>query len=316
MAAGDGTAGSGAGAAVQSPGGGAVRWWWAGAAVAAGIAVAAAVYAQRRRRLRGPEASAGAAVGYKGSSGVDDTGLGPGELAGGDVTEEVLEEFEAAVAYVLTSGEVRGSSNTTLQLELYGFYKQATEGPCTVPQPSVTDPRGRAKWHAWNNKRHVGAGEAMECYVTVLKHLVPGWQAPAGGGGGDDGVGGRSVSTFAALPEAEPADPRWVLHRLVAVADGAGARAALDGGADPDTPDEERRTALHFAADRGHVGLIKELIERGASVDPKDCDGQTPLHYAALSDQHEAYAALVTAGADEDLADNEGETPRSWKGAV
>ena len=312
------------GAAPSEGGGGGAPWkWWAcaaaAAAAAAGVAVAAAAVSRRRvlRAAAAPGASSAAAgAGARKGDAGGLLGLDR-ELAGGAVTEEVQEEFEAAVAYVLTSGEVRGSSNTTLQLELYGFYKQATEGPCEAPQPSALDPRGQAKWHAWNNKRHVGAGEAMECYVTVLKHLVPGWQAPEAGGGGGTGAGGRAVSTLMAPPETEPVDARMgLLHQHAAAGDAAAVREAVAGGADPDEPDGEGRTALHFAADRGHTGLIRELVEMGARVDARDCDGQTPLHYAALSDQLEAYAALVQAGADESLADNEGETPSSWREAA
>lgn len=308
-------------ASSEGGGGGAPRaawkWWACAATAAAGVAVAVAAVSRRRalRAAAGPGASSGGAgadalnADEGGLSGLD------GELTGGGVTEEVQEEFEAAVAYVLTSGEVRGSSNTTLQLELYGFYKQATEGPCEAPQPSALDPRGQAKWHAWNNKRHIGAAEAMECYVTVLKHLVFGWQVPETGGGGGAGAGGRAVSTLMAPPES--ADTRMgLLHQHAAVGDAAAVRKTVAGGADLDEPDGEGRTALHFAADRGHVGLIRELVEMGAGVDSKDCDGQTPLHYAALSDQLEAYEALLQAGADENLADDEGETPSSWREAV
>jgi diazepam-binding inhibitor (GABA receptor modulating acyl-CoA-binding protein) len=40
--------------------------------------------------------------------------------------------------------------NDTL-LNLYGLYKQATLGDCNTSKPSFFDPKGQAKWTAWND---------------------------------------------------------------------------------------------------------------------------------------------------------------------
>ncbi len=34
------------------------------------------------------------------------------------------------------------------KLELYGLYKQATDGPCTVARPAIWNLRARSKWCA------------------------------------------------------------------------------------------------------------------------------------------------------------------------
>lgn len=61
---------------------------------------------------------------------------------------ELDEAFSAATAFVAATAADRSSPkvSTDLQLQLYGLYKIATEGPCSVPQPSALKMTARAKW--------------------------------------------------------------------------------------------------------------------------------------------------------------------------
>lgn len=59
------------------------------------------------------------------------------------------EEFSAATAFVAATAADRLSQKVSndVQLQLYGLYKIATEGPCSGPQPSALKITARAKWY-------------------------------------------------------------------------------------------------------------------------------------------------------------------------
>ena len=77
------------------------------------------------------------------------------------------ERFDDAVR---RSRELPSQSNDTL-LELYGLYKQATEGDVTGSRPGLFDVRGRAKFDAWSSRRGLSADEAMQAYVALVEGL-------------------------------------------------------------------------------------------------------------------------------------------------
>jgi hypothetical protein len=55
-------------------------------------------------------------------------------------------------------------------LKFYGLYKQATEGPCSSPQPGFFDVVGKYKWEAWKQLSHLERSDAMQQYVeSVLR---------------------------------------------------------------------------------------------------------------------------------------------------
>lgn len=62
---------------------------------------------------------------------------------------ELDEAFSAATAFVAAAAADRLSQKVSsdLQLQLYGLYKIATEGPCSTPQPSPLKMTARAKWY-------------------------------------------------------------------------------------------------------------------------------------------------------------------------
>jgi diazepam-binding inhibitor (GABA receptor modulating acyl-CoA-binding protein) len=56
-------------------------------------------------------------------------------------------------------------------LELYGLYKQATEGPNGTPKPGFLDLKGKAKWQAWTDKKDLSKDAAMQAYVDMVETL-------------------------------------------------------------------------------------------------------------------------------------------------
>jgi acyl-CoA-binding protein len=63
-----------------------------------------------------------------------------------EVVEEIDEAFDASTAHVASIAGGKELSQDD-KLALYGFYKQATEGPCTTFRPSFFDRVARAKWY-------------------------------------------------------------------------------------------------------------------------------------------------------------------------
>ena len=60
--------------------------------------------------------------------------------------------------------------NTMLQL--YKFYKQATEGDVSLECPSMFNLVGRTKWQAWNSTKGMHKEHAMESYINIVDELM------------------------------------------------------------------------------------------------------------------------------------------------
>ena len=53
-------------------------------------------------------------------------------------------------------------------LRFYGYFKQATEGPCKGARPNFFNIVGRAKYDAWKKLEDMPSEEAMAHYVDEL----------------------------------------------------------------------------------------------------------------------------------------------------
>jgi diazepam-binding inhibitor (GABA receptor modulator, acyl-CoA-binding protein) len=56
-------------------------------------------------------------------------------------------------------------------LDLYAFYKQATEGDVAGSRPGMLDLKGRAKYDAWAGRKGLSKEEAMKKYVALVEKL-------------------------------------------------------------------------------------------------------------------------------------------------
>lgn len=56
-------------------------------------------------------------------------------------------------------------------LKAYGLYKQATVGDNSASRPGMFDPKGRAKWDAWESRKGMTTEEAMKSYVEFVGSL-------------------------------------------------------------------------------------------------------------------------------------------------
>jgi acyl-CoA-binding protein len=62
-------------------------------------------------------------------------------------------------------------SNSEL-LDLYGLFKQATEGDAKGSRPGMMDVKGRAKFDAWTSRKGLTGADARTRYVTLVAELV------------------------------------------------------------------------------------------------------------------------------------------------
>jgi diazepam-binding inhibitor (GABA receptor modulating acyl-CoA-binding protein) len=56
-------------------------------------------------------------------------------------------------------------------LDLYAFYKQATEGDVAGSRPGMLDLKGRAKFDAWAKRKGLSKDDAMRKYVGLVDKL-------------------------------------------------------------------------------------------------------------------------------------------------
>ncbi len=56
-------------------------------------------------------------------------------------------------------------------LDLYAFYKQATDGDVKGDRPGLLDLKGRAKYDAWTKRKGTSKDEAMKKYVALVEKL-------------------------------------------------------------------------------------------------------------------------------------------------
>jgi diazepam-binding inhibitor (GABA receptor modulating acyl-CoA-binding protein) len=76
--------------------------------------------------------------------------------------------FAAAQAVVKVLREK--PDNDTL-LELYSYYKQATEGDVSGDRPGAFDFVARAKYDAWKARQGLRKDIAMRGYIKLVEHL-------------------------------------------------------------------------------------------------------------------------------------------------
>ncbi|XP_003385934.1 PREDICTED: acyl-CoA-binding domain-containing protein 1-like [Amphimedon queenslandica] len=217
----------------------------------------------------------------------------------------------------------RMRSNTNLQLsdeqrlELYGYYKQATEGPCTSRKPGFFDFTGKAKWEAWNKLGTLSSSKAKEQYVRLVDGIDPRWrdsdkdEEKSHSSGNRSNLAGPVVSRMA-VKEGEE-DKLTELQKKIIDWSTEGnverVKECIANGESTETKDENGMTPLHWACDRGYIDIVECLIQNGADVQAKDNDEQTPLHYATSCGHRDVALFLIKSGANVTAIDNTGQSP-------
>ncbi|KAK2992760.1 hypothetical protein RJ640_023273 [Escallonia rubra] len=211
---------------------------------------------------------------------------------------ELDEAFSAATAFVAATAADKAANkvSTDVQLQLYGLYKIATEGPCGSPQPSALKMTARAKWQAWQKLGAMPPEDAMLKYIEIVTELYPSWIAG---------------STIVDLELFTSAATWWhlkmdAIHAFAREGDVENLIKCVESGVSVDLKDSEGRTPLHWAVDRGHLNITEMLVNKSADVNAKDNEGQTPLHYAAVCERESIAEFLVKHNANASIKDDDG----------
>jgi acyl-CoA-binding protein len=225
---------------------------------------------------------------------------------------ELSEMFEKAANHLKS---IIGKLETKHLLELYGFYKQATEGPCNISKPYWYEMQAKQKWEAWQALGDMTRETAMKSYVQLISELDHGWRDANVILEGSEGSGGKSgwvavscmSNTDQYLDDADKTVFDWVKEGNVGKVWEFAQKASLP---ESNVTDSEGMGLIHWAADRGNLAVLKCLIEDlMVNVDLKDGDGQTALHYAASCGHADVVQFLLDKGADPNIADIDGALP-------
>lgn len=81
----------------------------------------------------------------------------------------IAERFKEAKARV---EKLSSRPSNDQLLDLYGLYKQATEGDATGSRPGMLDLKGRAKFDAWAKRKGSSKEAAMQAYVSLVDGLA------------------------------------------------------------------------------------------------------------------------------------------------
>lgn len=224
--------------------------------------------------------------------------------------DEEQEQFQLATTHVMAKANVYDAADL---LQLYGFYKQATEGVCRTPRPNVLQMKARSKWNAWHELGEMTKADAQRAYVNKLNQLDSKWldnsKRRSGGGDGGGRLTGWVVHSIESVPVEEQSTPEHMKTVFDHVKENNLQRLREQLKPSDLTPlDEHGMALLHWATDRNAIEIIEYLIKCGANVNQLDAEQQTPLHYAASCGHVEALRHLLHLNADLELRDADGHT--------
>jgi len=81
------------------------------------------------------------------------------------------DDFQAALARVKT---LPSTPSNDVLLDLYGLFKQSSEGDVQGKRPGMLDLKGRAKYDAWAGRKGLSKDDAKKTYVALVDKLVGG----------------------------------------------------------------------------------------------------------------------------------------------
>lgn len=85
------------------------------------------------------------------------------------MSASLQDQFDAAAA---KARETPVSGSNVTKLQIYGLFKQATEGPIgDRKRPAVYDLTGRAKYDRWKELGNMPQDEAMQQYIALINTL-------------------------------------------------------------------------------------------------------------------------------------------------
>ncbi|KAI3778196.1 hypothetical protein L2E82_07296 [Cichorium intybus] len=158
-----------------------------------------------------------------------------------------------------------------LKLQLYGLYKIATEGPCSVPQPSAIKMIARLKWNAWHKLGAIPTEEAIRKYIEIIIELHPTWA---------DGFKSKKREGISNEPSSDNTRPTGPVFSTLIHEESANEFKNVD----VTLKDNEGQTTLHYDAVCEREEIAALFVKKNdGSVGIKDNDGNYPFN---LSDSN------------------------------
>lgn len=232
-----------------------------------------------------------------------------------DVDKREREEIFRDATQFVRQNSSDFDANTLLFL--YSRYKQATEGPCSIPKPGFFDFQGKQKWEAWKSVGSMEKSQAMLEYIEAVEKHEPQWETKyllqldnsTLSKHENKNTMGVCVSTHV-KPNDEIADDQKTVFDWCQEGNTNQVMKILNSGnVDIDEKDAEGMSLLHWACDRGLCEMVKMLLKNGASINLQDdSDKQTPLHFATFCCHEEIIKILLSHGADKTITNCDGDT--------
>ncbi len=83
---------------------------------------------------------------------------------------DLKQTFEESVNYV-QNAEGNFKPSNELKLQMYGLFKQASEGDVSGKKPGRMDFINRAKYEAWEKCKGQSSDDAMQNYIDSIEKL-------------------------------------------------------------------------------------------------------------------------------------------------
>ncbi|XP_056868753.1 enoyl-CoA delta isomerase 2, mitochondrial isoform X1 [Takifugu flavidus] len=80
-----------------------------------------------------------------------------------------MEQFEQAKNKL---SHLKKEPGNDVKLKIYALFKQATQGPCDTPKPSMLDFVNKAKWDSWKSLGSTTPEEAQQQYCDLIGSLL------------------------------------------------------------------------------------------------------------------------------------------------
>lgn len=86
-----------------------------------------------------------------------------------EVKTLLTNDFNKAILDIKT---LKKTPSDVILLELYGYYKQATIGNNTLPEPSFFNFKEKSKWNAWYKLKNMKTDTAKIKYIKLVAKLL------------------------------------------------------------------------------------------------------------------------------------------------
>ncbi|KAF2884614.1 hypothetical protein ILUMI_21550 [Ignelater luminosus] len=219
-------------------------------------------------------------------------------------TDEINEKFTRAAEHLKT---LLPKIDSGTLLNLYGYYKQGTEGSCNIPRPNWYNTQGKAKWDAWNKLGNMSRTDSQRLYVEMIERLDPNFATAKT----SSKEGWVTISTMH-TDEKMLNDSEKSLTDYVKEGNSNQVRNILESLKLEEVTnllnrlDEDGLGLIHWAADRGSSEILDTIIAFGANVNLVDVDNQTALHYASSCGHVDCIKVLLHNRINVNVKDSDG----------